>query len=169
MMKKLGDWTSADLRENTIDSPTGCWVWCAGLTKPGRPNGKHIYGIAHWRGKTRRAHRVSWEVHRGPIPPGLCVLHKCDNPPCINPDHLFLGTQSDNARDMLAKGRGAPPPPNPLLKGEDHPNSIFTEEQIRAMRALRGVVRQRELAEKFGTSQSVISNIQRRKRWAHIQ
>lgn len=73
-----------------------CWPWGCG---PG-------YGQVQV-GPTREStHRISWEIHVGPIPPGLCVCHKCDNPPCVNPAHLFLGTHLDNARDREAKGRG---------------------------------------------------------------
>ena len=86
--------------------PTECWVWTgAGVSRLPRRN----YGLAHKPGTNRgkvRAHRVSWEMHNGPIPDGLNVLHTCDNPPCVNPAHLFVGTQRDNVRDMYAKGRG---------------------------------------------------------------
>jgi hypothetical protein len=81
----------------------GCWEW------QGRKARKMGYGVMHKRG-TRRdtmlAHRAFWEHYRGTIPAERCVLHKCDNPPCCNPDHLFLGTQRDNVHDMISKGRG---------------------------------------------------------------
>lgn len=72
----------------------GCWEWQGSIQKG--------YGFWCW----KRAHRISWEMHRGPIPLGLHVCHKCDNPPCVNPDHLWLGTPRDNANDRDAKGRG---------------------------------------------------------------
>jgi hypothetical protein len=81
--------------------PDGCWVWQAARSVSG-------YGLLAPSGGVRgdrRAHRVSWELHNGPIPAGLWVLHSCDNPPCVNPDHLFLGTRSDNMRDCASKGR----------------------------------------------------------------
>lgn len=75
-----------------------CWVW----TGPTRGKG---YGAVRFDGRMQSAHRVSWEMKHGPIGGGLHVLHRCDNPPCINPDHLFLGTNRDNAADCRAKGR----------------------------------------------------------------
>lgn len=85
-----------------------CWLWLAGRTTAG-------YGHLTWGvnknkrrdgdKKRRYAHRISWTLTRGKIPIGICVLHKCDNPPCVNPSHLFLGTYADNARDKCAKGR----------------------------------------------------------------
>lgn len=78
--------------------PEACWVWQSSVIRSG-------YGRFSLDRKTRSAHRVSWRIHHGEIPAGLCVLHKCDNPPCINPNHLFLGTLTDNNRDTLNKGR----------------------------------------------------------------
>jgi hypothetical protein len=79
----------------------GCWEWTGACFKCG---GYGQFTIEH--GQQVRAHRHSWELHNGPIPKGLWVLHRCDNPKCVRPDHLFLGTCTDNARDMMAKGRG---------------------------------------------------------------
>ncbi len=78
---------------------TCCYEWVAGADDDG-------YGVFGFRGKSAKAHRVAWILFRGEIPKGKCVLHKCDNPSCIRPSHLFLGDQMDNRRDMLAKGRG---------------------------------------------------------------
>jgi hypothetical protein len=77
----------------------GCWLWTGGTTN----GGYGVIGVG--RGRLHRAHRISWEIANGPIPDGLKVLHRCDNPPCVNPAHLFLGTQVDNMRDCAAKGR----------------------------------------------------------------
>lgn len=77
----------------------GCWTWTASKS------GSAGYGGFYFKGTKHYAHRVSWELHNGKIPNGMYVLHKCDNPSCVNPSHLFLGTQSDNINDSYAKGR----------------------------------------------------------------
>jgi hypothetical protein len=77
----------------------GCWEWSAATRLCG-------YGVLNVLGRTVDAHRISWELHYGPIPRGMVVCHRCDNPPCVRPDHLFLGTKRDNTHDMLRKGRG---------------------------------------------------------------
>lgn len=88
-----------------IDPASGCWLWAASIFKSG-------YGQAHVYGSNSggRAHRISWLLHNGPIPDGMQVLHKCDVKHCVNPDHLFLGTQFDNMQDMDQKGRRADQP-----------------------------------------------------------
>lgn len=81
---------------------SGCWLWA------GSKNGRG-YGEIWKDGRKEMAHRVSWMIHRGPIPIGVQALHKCDIPACVNPDHLFLGSQSDNIKDAIVKGRVIPP------------------------------------------------------------
>jgi hypothetical protein len=81
-----------------VDRTGNCWLWTACRDRYG-------YGRLSAEGRRYKAHRASWELHFGPIPEGKGVLHSCDNPPCVRPDHLFLGTQVDNIRDMIAKGR----------------------------------------------------------------
>ncbi len=91
----------------TAEPNTGCWLWTGSRNQKG-------YGWSRIQGiSTRMAHRISWLLHRGDIPEGVLVCHKCDTPSCVNPDHLFLGTQKDNLLDMSRKGRsyrGGPPP-----------------------------------------------------------
>jgi len=93
-----------DLRlrfEAKIDKTGECWTWTAHQNSTGYGR---FYDTA--RGRLVLAHRLSWELHRGPVPKGLCVCHHCDNRLCVRPDHLFLGTYSDNMKDMMRKGRG---------------------------------------------------------------
>src|SRR5947207_548479 len=77
---------------------SGCWIWTGARSL----NGYGVMGMPHI---NRNAHRISWEIHRGIIPNKICVLHRCDTPSCVNPDHLFLGSLKDNTRDMVKKGR----------------------------------------------------------------
>lgn len=79
-------------------APSGCWLWSGGIIPDG-------YGTVYVDKKTKYAHRVAYETAKGPIPTGLYVLHKCDTPACVNPDHLRVGTQSDNMRDSIERGR----------------------------------------------------------------
>jgi hypothetical protein len=95
------------------DSKTGCWMW-TGSTHDG-----FGYGAFKIPGKTSLAHRASWILNKGEIPKGLCVLHKCDTPACVNPVHLFLGTQKENIHDAVKKGRHK----NPILFGDKNPSS----------------------------------------------
>lgn len=112
------------------------------------------YGMVNYGGRTRGAHRVAWELTNGRIGPGLNVCHRCDNRLCIRPDHLFLGTQSENARDMWGKGR------NYALLCPDHVRAI--------RRAVELGVRQTVLAKWFGVSTVAVNNVIRGKRWAHV-
>jgi hypothetical protein len=116
---------------NSKVMPNGCWEWHLP---------KQRYGRIRVAGRTLRAHRASWEAFRGAIPPGMNVLHHCDNPPCVNPDHLWLGTQMDNVQDCIAKGRSTPIPlcpPEKKARGDangmrKHPESLAGERNGRA-------------------------------------
>jgi hypothetical protein len=134
----------------------GCWIWQASRAKRGG------YGQFMLRGRLLKAHRVAYELRVAPIPSGLFVCHKCDNPPCCNPRHLFAGTVADNGADSMAKGRAFVPTP---LRGSDHHSSKLKAVQVRRIRALRGVVRGVDLARRYGVTKSSISRIQLGKVW----
>ena len=110
------------------------------------------------------AHRVSWELrHKKPIPDDLCVLHKCDNRKCVNPKHLFLGTNADNSADMVRKGR------SPVQIGERNSNCKLKEADVVLIRQLaNGQKTQRAIAKQFSVSEMTISEIVTRKRWTHV-
>jgi hypothetical protein len=138
-----------------VDGATGCWNWTAGKDKNG-------YGqFSPYRRQNMRAHRASYELHREPIPEGLCVCHRCDNPSCINPDHLFLGTNAENTADRQAKGRQR------YAIGSACGRAKLTEEEVSVILAAEGVTH-RKLADRFGVTQSTISEIRSRKIWTHV-
>lgn len=142
-----------------------CWIWQASL----RPNGYGQFAPRH--GTIWLAHRASWTITNGKIPDGMDVLHKCDNPPCVNPHHLFLGTQLDNTRDMIAKGRFFYHlHPDKHAKGENHGSAKLTEKQVLEIRQKysTGNYTQKELAEHYGVFNTLISRITLRKIWKHI-
>jgi len=141
--------------------PDECWEWQAyRITQRGG------YGHIRWKVDGRwamvRAHRVAWELTHGPAG-DLGVLHACDNPPCCNPAHLFLGTQQSNMRDKIRKGRH--------LRGEQAPGARLTADDVRRIRRLyaNGNISQRAIAERYAVGQGLISMIILRKRWAHIE
>lgn len=132
----------------------GCWLWTATTSGGAVRYGQFTVGPRHRR---RLAHRVSWEVHKGPIPDGMFVLHRCDNGLCVNPRHLFLGTAADNTRDMMAKGR---------WRGGSPPQKL-TADQVLAIRRIyaRRDASQYTLAREYGVSQSTINRIVRSMTW----
>ncbi len=104
------------------------------------------------------AHRYAWEKEHGSIPDGMCVLHRCDNPPCVNPSHLFLGTRAENSADMVAKGRQA--------RGERHWNAKLTEDDVAEIRRrVASGERQRTLARAFGVSNALVCLIVNGRKW----
>jgi hypothetical protein len=140
----------------------GCILWNGRLNEHGygviSPAGTPGLGEPH----ELLAHRVAYELLIGPIPDGLFVLHRCDNPPCINPIDLFLGTQADNMADKVAKGRQLP--------GEMHPMAKLTNDDARAIinRYRAGGIYQRQLAKEYGVGQAAISKIILRDGWKNI-
>jgi hypothetical protein len=111
------------------------------------------------------AHRVSYEIHCGKIPEGMFVLHRCDNPPCVNPDHLFLGSIADNRADMVAKGRQ---PRREVLshKGTDHAYAKLSNAQVMEIRSAKGTLR--GLAGQYGVSHGQIRRIRAGEQWKHL-
>jgi hypothetical protein len=136
------------------DSKDECWKW----TGSSYPYG---YGCIGTSKGVDGAHRVSYKLHVGEIPDGLCVLHKCDNPNCNNPEHLFLGTKKDNALDRSLKGRGK----NPIHRG-NHPNAKLTVEDVMAIKGSKE--KRNVLAEKFGVTAVSISRIINGERWGWL-
>ena len=132
------------LLEKCQQMPSGCWEWQAERLKR-----QCAYGMFWLNGKRQRAHRVSYEVHKGPIPEGIDVLHKCDNPPCINPDHLFLGTRAENCQDAASKDRF------PL--NEKHHNTKLSVDEVHAIRS--STLTRLELATQYGVNASTITRI----------
>lgn len=129
---------------------TGCWLWSGGHDNDG-------YGHFWKDGKTQKAHRVSYELHIGPISNGLFVCHGCDNPACVNPDHLFLGTPKDNTADMVAKGRRA------ISRGEANGNAKLSDAEVEAIR--KDDRFHRVIAAEYNVSRSLVSIIKRGELW----
>lgn len=137
-----------------FDPNSGCWIWATTAHGKG-------YGLFWYGGSNKRAHRISWELHRGPIPKGLCVLHTCDNPPCVNPDHLWLGTMVENNADRDNKGRFI------TLRGEAIGTSKLTEQDVIEIRASEEPYL--TIAARFGVCENNVSLIRRRLTWMHVQ
>lgn len=136
-------------------SGDGCWEWQAGRDTNG-------YGRLNIKGKPMLAHRVSWAIHCYAITPDLLVLHKCDNPPCVNPKHLFLGNSAINNADKIAKGRDR----YGISQGSKHGCAKLNEDQVREIRA--SADKRIHLAARYGVSRRQIADIQNNKVWRHI-
>jgi hypothetical protein len=149
------------IKAKILVAANGCWEWQASRTPLG-------YGQMRFRGTRELAHRAAWIVFCGPIPKDdsaygtLGVLHRCDNPSCVNPEHLFLGDQRSNAIDSVSKKRWGPRG----CKGESHGRAIVTEEIVRAIRASSETARQ--CAEKYGLSIGAIRHIRAGRSWKHV-
>ena len=138
-----------------VDQTGDCWEWNDYI----RPSG---YGQFYAARRIHLAHRWIWEQTNGPIPEGLFVCHKCDNRKCVRPDHLFIGTNADNVRDMVRKGR--------VARGRTVPNAKLSAEIVARIRIeyARGIVTQEALAERYGVTRMVISRALRGVDWAWV-
>lgn len=152
--------------ENTIENrfhtkvtekdKNGCMLWTAFINPKG-------YGLFKFNGRTMPAHRCSYELHFGKIPKGMCVLHKCDVRNCVNPDHLFLGTQIENIKDMCKKGR------NSKSVGMDNPKSKLTDRKVKniKMKLSQGITITK-LAKQYKVAECTIGFIKSNQTWKHI-
>jgi hypothetical protein len=144
-----------------VDKGDGCWIWNAARSKAGY--GKFV--VTKSIGPVG-AHRVSYQLFVGEIPARLQVLHRCDNPPCVNPAHLFIGTQADNMRDCHGKGRWKYTPRE--QRGEKNPNAVLTDEQVTSMlndlKSGEGPV---SVARKYGIHYKTLWAIRKRKTTLH--
>ena len=171
-----------------VEKTDGCWKW-SGCKDP---NGYGRHAVEH--SKQMLAHRYSYVLHVGPIPPGVCVLHRCDNPECTNPVHLFLGTQSDNQADKVAKGRQAAGKrngayqhkrgpaisrglkrwhaehPERVVRGNKHHNARLTDATVREIRELyEDGFPQSQIGARYGVSQATIARVLSGETWAHVK
>ena len=138
-----------------------CWIWTGPVSNSG-------YGVVMFQRKNYLVHRLSYELHFGPIPDDMWVLHRCDNPICVRPDHLFLGTPQDNTSDMIAKNRRISPTPNPK-RGQEHPMAKLTGIQVDKIRSLyaTGQYKQANLARRYGVTRTTICDILHGRIWKH--
>lgn len=155
----LGGWATKgmtlaqklDYFTDKTGGPDACWLWKASHNGVG-------YGTVCWQKKYQLAHRATWEQHHGAIPLGMYLCHKCDNPLCVNPAHMFVGTPRDNSRDMVEKMRGC--------HGARQGAAKLTDAKVRAIRA--DTRSQDVIAAEYGISQSNVSHIQRGNTWTHL-
>lgn len=143
-------WTKVDIR-----AKNECWVWTANKLKFG-------YGRFWLNGKTVMAHRFSYTISHGDVAEGMNVCHRCDNPSCVNPNHLFLGTHHDNTHDMITKDRDT-------IIGSKNNNATLTETDIPVIRQrLANGEMQTEIAKDYGVKKTAISAIKTGRSWKHI-
>ena len=158
--RRVGIWTRRELFAEGVSKIVrpelgACICWTRGSIVG--------YGCTVHERKIHLVHRLAWDLVHGPVPDGLCVLHKCDNPPCFNPDHLFLGTHADNIADKVAKGRQA--------RGESAGGSKLTEGCVRSIRKLyaAGGWTYARLGRLFEVHESSVRRILSNKTWRHVE
>jgi len=151
----VADWIERYWDKVDVRGADECWEWQASRHASG-------YGMFSRERTTTRAHRLAWELANGPIPDGLCVLHRCDNRSCCNPSHLFLGTIADNSRDMVEKGRAA--------RGIKNGRAKLTRQDVRRIRQLynTGNHTLAALGRQFGVTESNVCYIVNRERWTWV-
>ena len=152
-----------------VEKTETCWNWTAAKFHDG-------YGMYQVKGLAKRVHRFVYKELVGPIPEGLLVCHKCDNPACVNPDHLFLGTPAENSADMVRKQRqargdrnGLRANPKSVLRGQDSPAAKLTDEDVRAIRKLAkpGIARWK-VGARFNISAGTVNDILHGRTWKHV-
>lgn len=137
---------------------SGCWEYT------GCCHAHNGYGTLRVSGKQYKAHRLMWEIECGEIPSAMRVLHRCDNPPCCNPDHLYLGTQQNNMTDMINKGRAN------HGKGVNHSKATLTEDQVHIIRRLftERKYTQEQIGDMFNVTKSAVAAIGHKRTWTHL-
>lgn len=158
--KKVIRGRDTSLREKFLSigwrETSGCWIWSGRKFRLG-------YGSIYWDGRLLSTHRVSYLLNVGDIPEGIHVLHSCDNPPCVNPLHLRLGTHAENMRDKAERGRNAE------MKGERNPASKITQDVADSIRSTwhqGGVKSKAQLARDFGVSEGIVHNVLSGRHWS---
>lgn len=148
--------TKEAILENYTPIPyAGCWIWEGNIRAPGG------YGVVYYEGETQYVHRTIYKLLKGEIPEGMCICHTCDTPSCMNPDHLFLGTQKDNMKDALAKGR--------LARGARMGNAKLSTEDVLEIRALFNKnIPKKQIARKYKVFPSTIRKIINKTNWGWL-
>jgi hypothetical protein len=148
------------IEAKSIPEPnSGCWLWLGYIAVSRSPH-YLSYGRLGWNGRSYPAHRLSWLAHRGPIPGGMVVMHKCDNPGCVNPEHLKLGTHQENMADMVNKGRQG------RLPGAANGRAKLSAEQVREIRA--STLDWKALGSQYGVHPETIIKIRAGRRWKNV-
>lgn len=143
-----------------VDKSGDCWLWTGSM----RTGDESAYGQFNIDNRKFGAHRVAYELAYGPIPGDLCVLHTCDTPRCVRPDHLFLGTRADNNADKMQKGRAR------SSRGSSNPGARLSDEQVLTIRerAANGES-QTALSQEYGVARTLIGMIARGQAWQHLE